>query len=144
VESELTVYPVNVRPRYRKDQHGNDTHELCDYAHNQSVVINSPHVEAITRLSRQVISLIEQGIKVTSASPSCFYRDLDALKVEMLARATENSKQRAEQMAPAAGNRIGPLRSARMRVFPITPVNPTEVSDYGSTTPRRAKRKSPP
>jgi len=75
--------------------------------------------------------LIDQGIELNSGAPGYFYRGLDDLKVEMLARATENAKQRAENMAKATGNRIGAIRSARMGVFQITPGTSTEVSDMG-------------
>jgi len=130
-ESELTVYAVAVQRRYRRDQYGNDTDEFIEYALSQTVAVNSLNVAGITRVSREVTGLMEQGIEIVSAAPSYFYRNLDGLKVEMLARATENAKQRAEQMARAAGNRIGLLRSARMGVFQITPVTSTDVSDYG-------------
>ncbi len=49
----------------------------------------------------------------------------------MLAEATKNAKQRAENMVHATGNLIGTMRSARMGVFQITPVTSTDVSDYG-------------
>lgn len=50
----------------------------------------------------------------------------------MLAKATENAKQRAENMARATGNKIGFMRSAKMGVFQITPVTSTDVSDWGT------------
>jgi hypothetical protein len=49
----------------------------------------------------------------------------------MLAKATENAKLRASNMVKATGNRIGFMRSAKMGVFQLTPVNSTEVSDWG-------------
>jgi hypothetical protein len=49
----------------------------------------------------------------------------------MLSEATENAKKRAESMAKASGNKIGSIRSARMGVFQITPVNSYDVSDWG-------------
>ena len=49
----------------------------------------------------------------------------------MLAEATSNAKKRAEQMAVSTGNKIGVMRSAKMGVFQITPVNSFDVSDYG-------------
>ncbi len=49
----------------------------------------------------------------------------------MLGAATENAKQRAANMAKATGNRIGAIRSAKMGVFQITPVNSNEVADSG-------------
>ena len=42
-----------------------------------------------------------------------------------------SSDLRAGNMAKSTGNKIGFMRSARMGVFQITPVNSTEVSDWG-------------
>ena len=66
-----------------------------------------------------------------SSAPEYFYTKLDELKIEMLAKATENAKQRAESMTKATGNKIGFMRSAKMGVFQITPVTSTDVSDWG-------------
>ena len=63
--------------------------------------------------------------------PEYFYTKLDELKLEMLAKATENAKQRAENMVKATGNKIGFMRNAKMGVFQITPVTSTDVSDWG-------------
>ena len=49
----------------------------------------------------------------------------------MLAKATEDAKQRATSMANSTGNKIGFMRSAKMGVFQITSVTSTDVSDYG-------------
>ena len=50
----------------------------------------------------------------------------------MLAKATENAKERAISMAASAGNKIGLMRSAKMGIFQITPVNSYDVSWYGN------------
>jgi hypothetical protein len=49
----------------------------------------------------------------------------------MLSEASENARQRAQSMASATGSKIGFMRSAKMGVFQITPINSTEISDYG-------------
>ena len=74
------------------------------------------------------VSPRERGI---SGAPEYFYTKLDELKLEMLAKATQNAKLRAENMVKATGNKIGSIRSARMGVFQITPVTSTEISDWG-------------
>lgn len=130
-EAELVVLQVNTERLYKKDEHGNDTPELLAYRLNQPVEVSSDDVDKLTRLSRGVTELINEGIEVSSGAPQYFYRKLDELKLEMLARAAENAKQRADNMVKATGNRIGLMRSARMGVFQITPVHSTEVSDYG-------------
>lgn len=132
IKSEQLIIPqISVAQLYKKDEHGNDTNELIDHRLSQSIEIQSADVAKITAISRQITELIDQGIQVDSGAPQYHYQQLDSLKLEMIAKATENAKQRAENMAKATGNRIGPIRSAKMGVFQITPVTSTDVSDYG-------------
>jgi len=128
---ELTVPQVQTEQLYKKDEHGRDTNELIDYRLTQVVEVHSVNVTNVTGISRQITELIDQGVQLDSGAPEYLYRKLDELKLEMLARSTEDAKHRAENMAKATGNRIGPIRSARMGVFQITPVNSNEVTDYG-------------
>jgi hypothetical protein len=123
--------PINTETIYKKNDKGNDTNDIEAYRLSQSVEIHSKDVDKVTQLSRQSTELINQGVEFTSFSPEYFYTKLDELKIEMLAKATENAKQRAQNMAQATGNKIGFMRSAKMGVFQITPMNSTEVSDYG-------------
>lgn len=130
-EKELVVVQVSTERLNKKDEHGHDTPEVVGFRLTQPVEVSSDDVGKLTRLSREVTELINEGIEVSSGAPQYFYRKLDELKLEMLGRAAENAKQRANNMVKAAGNRIGLMRSAKMGVFQITPVNSTEVSDYG-------------
>lgn len=130
-ESELSVSQIFTSTLYKKTEQGYDTNEMEGYRVSQTITVSSRDVDRVTRLSRECTELITNGIGITSQAPQYFYTKLDELKVEMLARATENAKQRAESMAQAAGNRIGILRSAKMGVFQITAPNSTDVSDYG-------------
>ena len=128
---QLVVSQVSVTALYQKDEHGNDTNELRDHRLSQSVEVQSTAVAKITDISRRITELIDQGLQVDSGTPQYHYQQLDSLKLEMIAKATENAKQRAANMAQATGNRIGPIRSARMGVFQITAPTSTEVSGYG-------------
>jgi hypothetical protein len=75
--------------------------------------------------------LINQDIQFISQAPEYYYTKLADLKIEMLAKATEDAKQRAISMANSTGNKIGAIRSAKMGVFQITPITSTNVSWYG-------------
>jgi len=130
-EQELIIPQVNTEQLYKKDEHGNDTNEFMDNRLTQLVEVRSEDVSKITQVSREVTELIDQGVQLNSGAPEYLYRKLDELKLEMLARATENAKQRAENMAKATGNKIGVIRSARMGVLQITPGTSTDVSDMG-------------
>ena len=128
---ELTIPQVETQNLYKKDEHGRDTTEFIGYQLTQTVEVHSENVKKLTDISRQVTELIEQGVQLNSNAPEYLYRKLDELKLEMLAAATENAKQRAANMAKATGNHIGSIRSAQMGVFQITPIYSTETADYG-------------
>ncbi len=130
-EGDIIVNQIETETIYKKNEKGNDTNTIEGYRLKQSVELRSKDVDKIARISREATGLINQGIEFCSGSPEYFYTKLDELKVEMLAKATENAKLRAENMVKATGNRIGFMRSARMGVFQITPVNSTEISDWG-------------
>ena len=131
-ETELVVYPVVTETVYKKNKEGNDTNDIQGYRLAQGLEIRSGDVDKITGIARESTELIDQGIQFESFQPEYFYKKLDELKLEMLAKATQNAKQRAANMARATGNRIGFMRSAKMGVFQITPVTSTEVSDWGA------------
>jgi hypothetical protein len=129
--SEMTVSQIMTETIYKKIS-GKDTNEIQGYQLSQAIEIRSSDVEKVDVVSRESTALINQNVEFISGAPEYFYTKLDDLKVEMLAKATENAKKRAESMAKSTGNRIGLMRSAKMGVFQITPVTSTDVSDYGS------------
>ena len=130
-EKEVLVQQIETETIYKKNEKGNNTNDIEGYRLKQVVELRSSDVGTIARISREATGLINEGIEFYSGSPEYFYTKLDELKVEMLAKATENAKLRAENMVKATGNKIGFMRSARMGVFQITPVNSTEISDWG-------------
>lgn len=130
-ENDIVVSQTYTETIYKKNARGTDTNEIEAYKLTQQIEVRSNNVDLVDGISRRSTVLIEQGIKFDSGYPEYFYTKLDELKIEMLAKATENAKARAENMAKATGNRIGAIRSARMGVFQITPLNSTSVSDYG-------------
>jgi len=130
-EKEIVISQVTTETIYKKNEKGNNTNDIEGYRLTQNVTIRSSDVDNITRVSRKSTELIDQNVQFTSLAPDYFYTKLDELKIEMLAKATENAKQRAESMAKATGNKIGFMRSARMGVFQITPSTSTDISDYG-------------
>lgn len=129
--SEMFVSQIVTNKIYKKNKEGKDTNQLEAYELGQMVETRSNDVEKIDVISRESTELINQGITFESSAPDYFYTKLDELKIEMLAKATENAKVRAESMVKASGNKIGFMRSAKMGVFQITPITSTDVSDYG-------------
>jgi uncharacterized protein len=99
----------------------------------QSVTVASENVALVEKVSREVTSLLEQGITITSESPSYFYTKLSELKIEMLAAASKDARTRAENMIRSAGGAgLGKLRAADMGVINVNPANSTETSWDGN------------
>jgi len=128
---DMNISQVSTETIYKKNEKGNATNEIQWYRLSQNIEIRSNDVDKIDGVSREATELINQGIELESLAPEYFYTKLDELKIEMLAKATENAKLRAENMAKSTGNKIGFMRSAKMGVFQITPATSTEVSDWG-------------
>lgn len=130
-EKNIIISQISTKTVYKKNEKGNDTNDIQGYRLSQGIEIRSDDVDKIDQVSRESTELIDQGIEFGSGAPQYFYTKLDQLKVEMLALATANAKQRAESMAKSTGNKIGLMRSARMGIFQITPITSTDVSDWG-------------
>jgi len=140
-EGEMIVSQVETTVIYKKNDKGNATNEIEAYVLSQGIEARSSDVAKITTVSRESTGLIEQNIRFVSHPPQYFYTKLAKLKLEMLGAASADAKKRAEQIASASGNKVGKIRSADMGVFQITPVNSTEVSDWGSNDTSSLEKK---
>ena len=140
-ESDLQVSGIERNELNGHDDHGNATNQIDAYILRQTIHVESDDVKKIDAIARQSTELMAQGIGFTSNAPQYTYSKLDDMKIDMIGKATQNAKVRAESMAKNTGNEIGPLRSASTGVFHITAPNSTDVSDEGiSDTSSIAKK----
>ena len=99
----------------------------------ESIVARSTDVARVEKASREITSLLEQGVSVNSKAPEYFYTRLGDLKVEMLAAAAKDARTRAENILRSAGNaNIGKLVVADMGIININPANVTKTSQEGN------------
>mgnify|MGYP001615802080 CR=1 FL=1 len=140
-EDQIIISQVDTKVIYKKNEKGADTNDIEGYLLTQRVEVRSYDVEKVDSIARQSTDLINQDIQFISGAPEYFYTKLAELKVEMLAKATENAKERAVSMANSTGNTIGLMRSARMGIFQITPVNSYDVSWYGNNETTSLEKK---
>lgn len=99
----------------------------------ESIVVSSTDVARVEKASREITSLLEQGVSVNSNSPAYFYTRLGELKLEMLAAAAKDARARAENILGSAGNTsIGKLVVADMGIININPANVTSTSEEGN------------
>lgn len=130
-EKEIVIAQVASEILYKKNEKGNPTNEIEAYRLTQGIEVRSDDVNKVAEVSRESTELINKGIEFISLAPDYFYTKLAELKLEMLSEASQDAKRRAEKMAASTGNGVGFMRSSKMGVFQITPVNSLAVSDWG-------------
>lgn len=110
-----------------------ETRKSVGFRARQVVSVSSSNVPQIEQASREITSLLEQDVFVTSNPPSYYYTRLGELKLEMLAEAAKDARTRAENILRSAGNTsIGPLVDSSMGIININPANSTETSTEGN------------
>ena len=116
--------------------------EFVGYVLTQSVQIESKNVEKIEKISREITELLNQGVQFYSEAPRYYYTKLADLKIEMISKATEDARIRAEKISEFSGGKLGDLESAKMGVFQITGQNSKEGYSWGGTFNTSSREKT--
>ena len=144
-EAQLIFNAVNTNPLYQQN-YSNDGRFLGQtfqgYQLNQSLVIESKEVEKVEKISREITELLNQGIAFYSQQPRYYFTGLESLKLEMIAKATEDARIRAERIAENSDSDLGDLINANMGIFQITGQNSGEDYSWGGTFNTSAKNKT--
>ncbi|MBN8685985.1 MAG: SIMPL domain-containing protein [Chitinophagales bacterium] len=116
--------------------------DFTGYNLRQTVTVDSKDIEEVEKISREVTELIESGIEFNSSSPSYYYTKLSELKIDLLAKASADAKQRGETIAKNSGSGLGSIKKANMGVFQITGQNSDEDYSYGGVFNTSSKNKT--
>tara|TARA_R100000935_G_C2817278_1_gene157912 strand:+ start:93 stop:818 length:726 start_codon:yes stop_codon:yes gene_type:complete len=108
----------------------------------QSVKIESTNVELIESVSREITELLNKGVQFNSTPPRYYYTKIANLKIEMISKATEDARVRAEKIAENSGGSLGDLNNASMGVFQITGQNSGEDYSWGGAYNTQDKNKT--
>ena len=139
--SEITVSPLAVNQVYQTQNgtvtgkfYGGMSGTLSGYDLSQDILVESGNVDGVTKLAQDASQyLVGQGIVFSSQNPEYYISNatLDGIRSDMLAQALGDAKSRAQSITEGVGASVGNLRSSSIGVTQITPVNSTQVSDYG-------------
>jgi hypothetical protein len=131
---EMVFSSVNIMKEfdYPMDENGRSLGQrFSGYNLTQTVRIESKNVDKINQISREATELIQKGIEFNSQAPLFYYTKLTEIKMDLLAKASADGKQRAEIIAKNAGSSLGKLKKATLGVFQITGKNSDEDYTYG-------------
>ncbi len=107
------------------------TNEIEYYNLSKSVEIHSTNITNIKEFSDKIDDFNQQGNSMISNGPRYYYpyETLEKLKLDLLAKATDNAYLRAVEFAKNSKSRVGKLMSAQQGVFQVVAPNST-VSSY--------------
>jgi hypothetical protein len=128
------------RPLYNNGEYVGAEFEA--YQLVQSIQIESKDVKTVEELSRSITELLNKGVTFYSDAPRYYYTGLADLKIEMIAKATEDGYVRAKSIAENSGGDLGDLITAKMGVFQITGQNSTEEYSWGGAYNTTDKHKT--
>lgn len=143
-EGEVIFNSVNTIERTKsKYENGNFVgQEFEGYELRQSIKVESTQVELIEKVAREITELLNRGVQFNSTPPRYYYTKLADLKIEMISKATEDAKLRAERIAKNAGGKLGKLKKADMGVFQITGRNSGEDYSWSGAYNTSSKKKT--
>ncbi|MFM7468112.1 MAG: SIMPL domain-containing protein [Vampirovibrionales bacterium] len=116
---------------YVQTSNGGTTSEVESIGFSQTVNVETSQIPKVQQGAQTINDLIEKGVQLNAMAPRYLYTGLDAIKIDMVGRATKNAKERAEAIAKQTGTHVGGVVEASTGVFQITSPYSTEVSDYG-------------
>lgn len=127
---------VNVDKQYEAVYNANGNwagQRFSGYQLRQRFSVESTEVEKVETISREISSLIAQGVSIEAYAPDYYYTKLDDVKMGLIEKASADARMRAEKIAVNAGTKIGSVASARMGVFQITGANSNEEFSAGGS-----------
>ncbi len=144
-ENEMVFSAINIEKEFDTKYDANGKvigSDFSGYNLKQNVTVDSKNIEKVEKISREVTELIQSGIEFNSSSPSYYYTKLSELKLDLLAKASADAKQRAETIAKNSGSKLGTIRKANMGIFQITGKNSNEDYSYGGALNTSSKNKT--
>jgi hypothetical protein len=133
-DNEMVFSAIQINKEFdtKMDQNGREiSRDFTGYNLIQTVKIESRNVDKIEKISRESTELIQSGIEFYSSAPFYYYSKLADVKIDLLGKASNDARQRAETIAKNAGSSLGKLKKANMGVFQITGKNKNENYSYG-------------
>lgn len=125
-EKDLTILPLAIEPVWGREQ------GPMQYTLRQTIHLLSKDVQGVTAIAKDANSLLAQGVFFSSQNLEYTISNLPELRVQMLAGAIEDARNRANAIAQSSGAKLGQLRSASVGVTQVLQPASMEMNDYGA------------
>lgn len=124
---------VNITPVLMNEIYDNQAYNGGEkrYTLRQNITVQSDKINEITNVAKDLQSLINKGVVISSDSLEYYYSKIADLRVNLLSDAVKDAKARADKLAESSGKSVGSMKSASSGVVQVMSPNSIEVSDYG-------------
>ena len=126
--SELEIMPSWNYANYNRDG------AITGHIFEQNVAFtlrDQARFEEIENLAFDLTEIAKTGMNIKNSAVEYYISELPELKKEIIAEATKDARQRAQQVATTTNAKLGKLLNGRVGVFQITEPLSVEVQSYG-------------
>jgi hypothetical protein len=127
---QLTLGPVNSYPT-EEYINGNPTGRILNYRANRDLTVRTNDVQLVSKLSQNIGAVLQQGVNVSNYGPQYYVSTLSKIRPDLLKKATQDAKSRAEAMTKAVGGKVGTITSVKAGPIQVTTPDSTMTSDMG-------------
>ena len=106
--------------------------KFLGYEMTQDVTIQTDDIDRVKFISRDITSLLSDGVDISSREPSYYLRNLGDLKLSLIDVATENAKTRAKKLIRGFA-KLSDISKIDIGVFQITGLYSNEEHSYGGS-----------
>jgi hypothetical protein len=147
VDFQKTFKTVEIQSHNYNNGASTKSEEVFDgYIAKQTVSIsckkNPELMKRIEAVRDQTSELINSGIEFTPSQVQYTYSDLLSLKHDLIEKASQDARERAEKTVQTAGGHLGKLKTASLGVFQITGEGSISEDSYSGNNDIFSKNKS--
>ncbi|MBP6430885.1 MAG: SIMPL domain-containing protein [Ferruginibacter sp.] len=150
--NEITFSGVNFDKNYRTvttegENNTTKSESIFDgYTATQTISFNAKKnpelMKKIETVIDQTAELINSGVQFNPNQVQYTFSDLPSLKHDLIVKATQDAKERAQKIIKAGNGDMGKLKDASMGVFQITGKGSVEEDSYGGINDTYSKDKT--
>ena len=126
-ETEIRMSPISSNEYYT----GSGENQVRKTMVRQNISVVTKNIQTVESAAQNTVVLAQQNLRFTSMQPEYLISNLPELRIQLIGKAIQDAKKRAESIAGAMGQSVGRMKSANNGVVQVMAPDSTAVSDYG-------------
>ena len=134
-DDEISFAMISTHKKWQSSYNNGDYQGeiFVGYQMSQTFTIESSNIDGVESAARELPSLMIEDIAITVQEPMYYYSQLESVKLDLIAEAAADARERAEKIAASSGSSLGDLASSRAGVFQITAATGDEEFSAGGS-----------